>query len=43
MDSQFSLQEIQTNILYANTSVKIWANIKEQFSQSNDPKIYQLK
>lgn len=35
--------EIRPTILYAETAAQIWTNLKECFSQSNAPKIYQLK
>lgn len=35
--------EIHPSILYANTASQIWTDLKEYFSQSNVPKIYQLK
>jgi len=35
--------EICPIILYAETAAQIWSNLKDRFSQSNAPKIYQLK
>ncbi|KAJ0970763.1 hypothetical protein J5N97_018722 [Dioscorea zingiberensis] len=35
--------EIRPSILYADTAAQIWTDLKERFSQSNAPKIYQLK
>ncbi|XP_073278715.1 uncharacterized protein [Primulina huaijiensis] len=34
---------IRPSILYADTATQIWIDLKERFSQSNAPKIYQLK
>lgn len=35
--------EIRPSILYAETAAQIWMDLKDRFSQSNAPKIYQLK
>ncbi|XP_012851492.1 PREDICTED: uncharacterized protein LOC105971187 [Erythranthe guttata] len=35
--------EIRPSILYAETAAQIWTDLKDRFSQSNAPKIYQLK
>ncbi|XP_039138839.1 uncharacterized protein LOC120276181 [Dioscorea cayenensis subsp. rotundata] len=35
--------EIRPSILYAETTSQIWNDLNERFSQSNAPKIYQLK
>lgn len=35
--------EIRPSILYAETAAQIWSDLKDRFSQSNAPKIYQLK
>ena len=35
--------EIHPCILYAETVAQIWTDLKDRFSQSNGPKIYQLK
>ena len=35
--------EIRPSILYAETAAQIWTDLKDRFSQSNTPKIYQLK
>lgn len=35
--------EILPSILYAETAAQIWTNLKDRLSQSNAPKIYQLK
>ena len=35
--------EIHPCILYAETVAQIWTDLKDHFSQSNAPKIYQLK
>ncbi|KAI9174714.1 hypothetical protein LWI28_021768 [Acer negundo] len=35
--------DIRNSILYAETTNEIWNDLKERFSQSNVPKIYQLK
>ena len=35
--------EIHPSILYAETATQIWTDLKDRFSQSNAPKIYQLK
>ncbi|XP_012845762.1 PREDICTED: uncharacterized protein LOC105965741 [Erythranthe guttata] len=35
--------EIRPSILYAETAAQIWTDLKDCFSQSNAPKIYQLK
>ena len=35
--------EIRPSILYAETAAQIWTDLKERLSQSNAPKIYQLK
>lgn len=35
--------EIRPNILYATTTSQIWTDLRERFSQSNMPKIRQLK
>ena len=35
--------EIYPSILYAETATQIWTYLKERHSQSNAPKIYQLK
>jgi len=35
--------EIRPSILYAETVAQIWSDLKDRFSQSNAPKIYQLK
>ncbi|KAJ0079612.1 hypothetical protein Patl1_23091 [Pistacia atlantica] len=35
--------EIRPSILYAENAAQIWTDLKDRFSQSNAPKIYQLK
>ena len=35
--------EIRNSILYAENAREIWVDLRERFSQSNAPKIYQLK
>ena len=35
--------EIRPSILYADAASQIWTDLQERFSQSNMPKIYQLK
>jgi hypothetical protein len=35
--------EIRPSILYADTAAQIWTDLKDRLSQSNAPKIYQLK
>lgn len=35
--------EIRPSIQYAETATQIWFDLKDQLSQSNSPKIYQLK
>jgi len=35
--------EIRPSILYVETATQIWYDLKDWFSQSNAPKIYQLK
>ncbi|KAK0596272.1 hypothetical protein LWI29_014234 [Acer saccharum] len=35
--------EIRPSILYAETATQIWMDLKDRFSLSNAPKIYQLK
>lgn len=35
--------EIRLSILYVETAAQIWSDLKDRFSQSNAPKIYQLK
>ena len=35
--------EICPSILYAQTKAQIWTDLKERYSQSNAPKICQLK
>lgn len=35
--------DIRPSILYADTAAQIWSDLKERYSQSNAPKIYQLK
>nr|KYP38660.1 hypothetical protein KK1_040091 [Cajanus cajan] len=35
--------EIRPSILYVETAAQIWIDLKDRFSQSNAPKIYQLK
>jgi hypothetical protein len=35
--------EIRPRILYADTAAQIWTDLKDRLSQSNAPKIYQLK
>jgi hypothetical protein len=41
--SRFQPIEIRPSILYAKIAVQIWSDLKDRFSQSNAPKIYQLK
>ncbi|KAJ6814428.1 uncharacterized protein M6B38_140055 [Iris pallida] len=36
-------QEIRGSILYADTALEIWKDLSDRYSQSNAPKIYQLK
>ncbi|KAL5854728.1 hypothetical protein ACOSQ3_004595 [Xanthoceras sorbifolium] len=35
--------EIRPSILYVETAAQIWTDLEDRFSQSNAPKIYQLK
>ncbi|RVW94694.1 Ankyrin repeat-containing protein [Vitis vinifera] len=34
---------IANNVIYAETAVGIWANLRERFSQGNNSRIYQIK
>ncbi|XP_058209840.1 uncharacterized protein LOC131322514 [Rhododendron vialii] len=35
--------DIATSVIYAETSVEVWADLQERFSQGNDSRIYQIK
>ncbi|KAL5704940.1 hypothetical protein ACHQM5_023296 [Ranunculus cassubicifolius] len=37
------IQEIRVSLLYADTAFEIWKDLADRFSQTNKPKIYQLK
>ena len=35
--------EIRASILYADSAAEMWLDLSERFTQTNAPKIYQLK
>ena len=36
-------KEISISVIYMDTARQIWVDLKERFSQSNDPRIYQIQ
>ena len=35
--------EISTSVIYLDTTFEVWQDLKERFSQSNGPRVYQLQ
>jgi hypothetical protein len=36
-------KEISSSVIYLDTSIEVWKDLKERFSQGNGPRIYQLQ
>ncbi len=36
-------KKISASVIYLDTSIEVWKDLKERFSQSNGPRIYQLQ
>ena len=36
-------KEISTSVIYLETTFEVWQDLKERFSQSNGPRVYQLQ
>jgi hypothetical protein len=36
-------KEISASVIYLDTTFEVWQDLKERFTQSNGPRVYQLQ